>query len=132
MSHSALIVEDDADRAAIFAEALKSAGFEPQVIRDGAVAQQRIKEVAPHIIVLDLHLPNVDGSILLNQIRTDSVLKGSIVIVATADALMGEIYRDVADIVLIKPVSYTQLRDLSLRLRAVQWDGREATATKSK
>jgi PAS domain S-box-containing protein len=132
MSHSALIVEDDADLAAIFAEALKSAGFEAQVIRDGAIAQQRIKEVAPHIIVLDLHLPNVDGSILLNQIRTDSVLKGSIVIVATADALMGEIYRDVADIVLIKPVSYTQLRDLSVRLRAVQWDGREATGTKAK
>jgi hypothetical protein len=59
-------------------------------------------------------------------------LKGSIVIVATADALMGEIYRDVADIVLIKPVSYTQLRDLSVRLRAVQWDGREATGTKAK
>jgi PAS domain S-box-containing protein len=119
-SQSALIVEDDADLAAIFAEALKSAGFEPQVIRDGAIAQRRIKEITPHIIILDLHLPHVDGSTLLTQIRADGALKGTIVIVATADALMGELYRDVADIVLIKPISFIQLRDLSSRLRAVQ------------
>ena len=120
MSRSALIVEDDADLAAIFSEALKSAGFDPKVIRDGAVAQRRIKELAPHIIILDLHLPHVDGSTLLTQIRADSALKGTIVIVATADALLGEMYRDTADIVLIKPISFIQLRDLSSRLRAVQ------------
>jgi PAS domain S-box-containing protein len=122
MSHSALIVEDDADLATIFAEALKSAGFETQVIRDGAVAQRRIKEITPQIIILDMHLPHVDGAALLSQIRTDSALKGTVVIVATADALMGEMYRDEADIVLIKPISFTQLRDLSSRLRAVQWN----------
>jgi signal transduction histidine kinase len=120
MSRSALIVEDDADLAAIFSEALKSAGFEPKVIRDGAVAQRRIKELAPHIIILDLHLPHVDGSTLLTQIRADNALKNTIVIVATADALLGEMYRDIADIVLIKPISFIQLRDLSSRLRAVQ------------
>jgi CheY-like chemotaxis protein/anti-sigma regulatory factor (Ser/Thr protein kinase) len=120
MSQSALIVEDDADLASIFAEALKSAGFEPQVIRDGAIAQRRIKEIAPHIVILDLHLPHVDGSTLLAQIRSDGALKGTVVIVATADALMGEMYRDIADIVLIKPISFTQLRDLSSRLRAAQ------------
>jgi CheY-like chemotaxis protein len=120
MRHVALVVEDDADLAAIFAEALQSAGFEPEVIRDGAVAQRRMKEVVPDIVILDLHLPNVDGSSLLHQIRADGTLKETIVIVSTADALMGEIYRDVADIVLIKPVSFTQLRDLSSRLRAVQ------------
>jgi PAS domain S-box-containing protein len=121
MSHSALIIEDDADLAAIFAEALKSAGFEPQIIRDGAMAQRRIREVTPHIVILDLHLPHVDGTTLLTQIRSDGALKNTIVIVATADAVMGEMYRENADIVLIKPVSFMQLRDLSARLRAVQW-----------
>ncbi len=117
MNQLALIIEDDADLASIFSEALKAAGFEAQVIRDGALAQQRIKETAPHIVILDLHLPHVDGSILLDDIRSDKALKNTIVVVATADALMGEIYRDSADIVLIKPISFTQLRDLSARLR---------------
>jgi PAS domain S-box-containing protein len=120
MSHSALIIEDDADLAAIFAEALKAAGFDSNVIRDGAIAQQRIKEVVPHIVILDMHLPHVDGATLLKQIRADERLKGTIVIITTADAIMGDMYRDVADIVLIKPISFTQLRDLSSRLRAVQ------------
>lgn len=120
MSRTALIIEDDADLASIFAEALKSAGYEPQVISDGAVAQRKIQETIPHIVILDLHLPHVDGSTLLTQIRADGALKNTIVIVATADALMGELYRDAADIVLIKPISFTQLRDLSSRLRAAQ------------
>lgn len=119
-SNSALIIEDDADLAVIFAEALRSAGFEPQVIRDGAIAQRRIKEISPYIVILDLHLPHVDGSTLLAQIRADGVLKGTIVIVATADAIMAETYRDAADIVLIKPISFTQLRDLSSRLRVAR------------
>jgi len=120
MSHSALIVEDDSDLATIFAEALKAAGFESQVIRDGAVAQQRIKEIVPHIVILDLHLPHVDGATLLKQIRSDDRLRNTIVIITTADALMGDMYREIADIVLIKPIAFTQLRDLSSRLRAAQ------------
>jgi DNA-binding response OmpR family regulator len=122
LSNIALIVEDDADLADIFATALRAAGFEPQVIRDGAIAQRRIKEVLPYIVVLDLHLPHVDGSTLLTQIRADGAMKGTIVIVATADAMMAEIYREAADIVLVKPISFTQLRDLSSRLRATQWN----------
>jgi CheY-like chemotaxis protein len=120
MTYSALIIEDDPDLAAIFAEALKSAGFEPQVIRDGAMALKRIKQTAPYIIILDLHLPHVDGSTLLTQIRADVALNRTVVIVATADAVMGELYREAADIVLIKPISFTQLRDLSFRLRTAQ------------
>ena len=121
-SNIALIVEDDTDLATIFSEALKTAGFEPEVIRDGAIAQRRLKEITPYIVILDMHLPHVDGSTLLTQIRSDGALQDTIVIIATADALMAEIYRETADIVLIKPISFTQLRDLSSRLRATQWN----------
>jgi PAS domain S-box-containing protein len=120
MNQTALIIEDDGDLAAIFAEALKSAGFEPEVIRDGAIAEKRIKEVVPQIVILDLHLPHIDGPTLLAQIRADATLKATIVIVATADALMGKRFNDSADIVLIKPISFVQLRDLSARLRVFQ------------
>ncbi len=125
MTPTALIIEDDADLALVFAEALRSAGYEAHVIHDGAVAQRRIKEVVPHIVILDLHLPHVDGPTLLTQIRADGVLKDTIVIVATADALLGEVYREAADIVLIKPISFIQLRDMCARLRMVRW-GAEA------
>ncbi len=116
MSNLALIIEDDVDLSNIFAEALKAAGFETDVIRDGALAQQKLKEVTPNIVVLDMHLPHVDGSALLKQIRADETIKDTTVIIATADALMGDMYREQADFVLVKPISFTQLRDLTSRL----------------
>ncbi len=112
----AMIIEDDVDLSNIFAEALKAAGFETEVVRDGAVAQQKLGKTVPHVVILDMHLPHVDGSALLSQIRATEALKSTTVIVATADALMGDMYREQADFVLIKPISFTQLRDLTSRL----------------
>jgi hypothetical protein len=39
------------------------------------------------------------------------------VIITTADARMGEAYTDQVDFVLIKPISFVQLRDLTNRLK---------------
>lgn len=67
-----------------------------------------------------MHLPNVSGNILLKQIRADERLKKTRVVVATADAQMGESLRGEADLVLIKPITFTQLRDLSFRLHPLK------------
>jgi PAS domain S-box-containing protein len=117
MSKLGLIIEDDEDLTNIFAEALITAGYETEIIRDGSVAQQKLEQIVPDLVVLDMHLPHVDGVSLLNQIRTDKRLAGTLVIIATADAVLGDMYRDTADFVLIKPISFSQLRDLSVRLR---------------
>ena len=117
MENLAFVIEDDEDLSNIFAEALKSSGFDVETIRDGGVAQQRIKEAEPEIIILDMHLPHVDGATLLKQVRSDPRLKHTRVLITTADALLGEYYRDEADSVLIKPVSFSQLRDLTMRYK---------------
>ncbi|MBN2386286.1 MAG: response regulator [Anaerolineales bacterium] len=112
----ALVIEDDEDLATIFSEALQAAHFTVETIRDGKQAQIRLFAVQPQVIILDMHLPNVDGMVLLRLIRADPRLKDTIIVVATADARMGELYVDEADFVLIKPISFTQLRDLTERL----------------
>lgn len=115
----ALVIEDDIDLSEIFTKALEAAGFEVETIHDGAVAQQRLGNVIPNVIVLDMHLPHVDGPTLLKQIRGDTRLQKSRIIIATADNVQGEFYRDQATIVMIKPISFSQLRDISARLKAV-------------
>ena len=40
-------------------------------------------------------------------------------VIATADARMGEAFTDIADFVLIKPITFTQLRDLTARLHKI-------------
>ena len=116
MSELAMVIEDDEDLATIFTEALQAAHYEVETIRDGLTAQERLTEEVPQVIILDMHLPGVDGTELITQIHADPRLKETKVIIATADARMGETYTDEVDLVLIKPIAFTQLRDLTIRL----------------
>ncbi len=115
----ALIIEDDPKLAHIFGEALRAAEFEAEIISDGHVAADRLAATIPAVVVLDLHLPEVSGEAILHQIRADERLAGTSVMVATADPHLAETLRNQADLVLIKPISFGQLRDLAKRLRPV-------------
>jgi two-component system cell cycle response regulator DivK len=118
MSTLALIIEDDEDLANIFAEALRGVGFEVEHAADGQVARERLRNGAvPYIILLDMHLPHVSGADLLADLKSDDRFNETTIIITTADARMGETYGDMADFVLIKPISFVQLRDLTSRLK---------------
>ncbi len=115
----ALVIEDEANLADIFSEAMLAAGFSPEVINHGSVAQQRITEVVPEIIVLDLHLPGVDGVHLFSNIMNNDRLRNTKVIIATADHNLSLTLRDKATLVLLKPIRFSQLQDLSKRLKGL-------------
>lgn len=115
----ALVIEDDEDLSEIFTRALEGAGFEVETIRDGQAAQQRLEgDIIPTVIALDLHLPHVDGATLLKQIKADERFAKTRVILTTADAVQAEHLRDKVNIVLVKPIFFTQLRDISARLKS--------------
>lgn len=114
----ALVIEDDEDLSEIFTKALEQAGFEVETIRDGKVAQERLgQEPVPNVLAVDLHLPHVDGSTLLKQIHADERFTKARVIITTADAVQAEFLHDLATVVLVKPISFSQLRDISARLK---------------
>jgi chemosensory pili system protein ChpA (sensor histidine kinase/response regulator) len=117
MKNIALVIEDDADLSEIFSRALQAAGFEVESIQDGKTAQERLKETVPNVIVLDMHLPFVDGPTLLKQIHADKRLSKARIIIATADSAQAEFYRNMATIVMVKPITFSQLRDISARLK---------------
>lgn len=119
MSQLALIIEDDEDLASIFAEALRGVGFDVELVADGKAAQERLKNgTPPFLILLDMHLPHISGADLLtNIIKKEDQFADTVVIITTADARMGEAYTDQVDFVMIKPISFVQLRDLTSRLK---------------
>ncbi|MBN1147282.1 MAG: response regulator [Anaerolineales bacterium] len=117
MKPLALIVEDYEDQAIIFTKALERAGYETETILDGQLARQRLTEIAPDVIVLDLHLPNISGVELFRQIKADARLKTARVFLATADAAMADRLKDECDLVLLKPISFSQLTTLAARFR---------------
>ena len=112
----ALIIEDDYDASTIFATALQVVGFDTEIIPSGEQAVERLSTTVPDLVMLDLHLPRVVGTDILQQIRRDERLKDTLVIVASADARMADMIRPLADLVLLKPTTFSQVRDLASRL----------------
>jgi two-component system response regulator len=114
----ALIIEDHEDSGIIFANALQEAGFDVEVIRSGDTALTWLAGTTPAAVVLDLELPRVPGAEILRQIRADARLANTHVIIATAFPDIAADLEDEADLVLIKPIGYSQLRDLANVCRA--------------
>ena len=115
-SPQALIIEDNEDASTIFARALQEAGFEFEIIQTGDAALARLADATPDVVVLDLELPRVSGVEILHHIRADTRLAGIQVIITTAYPDLAAGLEEEADLVLFKPVSFVQLRDLATRL----------------
>lgn len=113
---SAWIIEDEADLSEIYSKALQGGGFDTEAIRDGKSALARLTGDAPSIIVLDLHLPYVSGAAILEQIRANERFSKTSVIVTTADERLANEMHSKADLVLLKPISISQLRELAQRM----------------
>ncbi len=120
----ALIIEDNEDQRWIFSSAVEDAGYAVEAIEDGIAALGRLKEVAPHLVVLDLHIPGVPGKTILSTIRSEKALSAVFVILATADAQVADELRSQADLVLLKPISFFQLNQLAERF--LKSPGRDA------
>ena len=117
MSALVFIIEDDEDLSTIFADALETVGYQVEQIKDGLKAQQRLKEEVPFMILLDMHLPHISGADLMKEIKADERFNDTYVILTTADARLAEAYESIADFVMVKPISFVQLRDLTARLK---------------
>lgn len=64
-----LIVDDSALMRRLLNEIFTAAGdFHVEIARSGAEAIERLREVAPDVVTLDIHMPGMDGLACLDQI----------------------------------------------------------------
>ena len=111
----AFIIEDDSAQNRIFSIALQK-DFELLCIFDGLEAVRQLKQAIPKLIVLDMNLPGLHGSKILEFVRADPKFSQTQVIMATADALQAFNLEQDADLILLKPISPGQLRELAKRM----------------
>jgi len=78
-----LVVDDDKAIRQLYRAALMLAGFAVDTAEDGVGALRRIDEACPDLIVLDLHLPLIDGLTVLSEVRANSETSSVPVIVVT-------------------------------------------------
>jgi diguanylate cyclase (GGDEF)-like protein len=112
----ALIIEDDPSSGNLFSHILEFVGYTTEIIKDGKTALARLDEIVPTLVLLDLNLPpGVSGSDVLYSIRANQKLADIPVLVVTAYPNIAEEIHNEADLVLFKPVSVGQLRNLVSR-----------------
>lgn len=109
----ALIVEDHHNLSIVFAQAVEEAGFETEIVRSGDKALERLAATVPDFVLLDLHLPKVLGTEILRQIRADPRLAKTRVAVITAYQNLARAVKGEADWILMKPITFGQLRELA-------------------
>ena len=71
-SHRILLVEDDAGIASGVVRFLKRHGFEIELATDGLAGVRQFADFNPHLIILDLMLPELSGFQVLEAVRARS------------------------------------------------------------
>lgn len=79
-----LVVDDDLDLVRLVRAYLEKAGFQVLVAYNGATAWHILRRDRPALVVLDLMLPDQDGWDITRQVRADSVLTKTPIIMLTA------------------------------------------------
>ncbi|HZU87148.1 MAG TPA: response regulator [Anaerolineaceae bacterium] len=111
-----LIVEDDRKLSTIYSLTLEETGFEIVTAADGIEAMAQLAQITPDLVLLDLHLPGIPGTQVLQHIRTEARLANVRVILATADDRLAETLEGQANMILLKPISPEQLSLLAARI----------------
>lgn len=114
----AIVIDDDVQLANSFQMILNLCGFDVEVVNDSRLAVDKIREIQPTLITLDLQMPHVTGLDILQAIRADETIANTKVIMLTASSYISqdESIFDLADLVLSKPASVKQIQDFAVRL----------------
>lgn len=130
--HKILLVDDEPDILEFLGYNLRKEGYEVHTCNNGKEALARAREVHPHLIILDVMMPQMDGIETCTEIRKIDDLKNTIVIFLTA---RGEDYSQIAgfeagaDDYVTKPIKPRVLVSrVKALLRRYKDDGEEDTA----
>jgi len=80
-----LMVEDHPDVADLYQLKLQLEGYRVAVASDGAAGLQLARSLKPDLIVLDIHVPHLDGLQLLAALREDETTRDQLVVVCSED-----------------------------------------------
>lgn len=112
-----LIVEDDAPLASFISKGLIQENYVVDIAEDGQIAREKAAQNDYDLLILDLNLPHVDGTGVLQTLREKSSSLPVLVLTARNGLAERVAVLDMgADDYLVKPFSFSEL---SARLRAL-------------
>ena len=109
-----LVVEDNERNMKLFCEVLESSGYRTLEAETGELAVALTTEHRPDLVLMDIHLPDIDGVEALRRLRANERTASVPVLALTAQAMEGDRERFLAagfDGYLSKPVNIMDLLD---------------------
>jgi len=70
-----LIIDDEEDLARITSKWIRSGGYDVVCYHEGKGAVEKVKELKPHLILLDVILPDISGIEICKVLQQDKQLK---------------------------------------------------------
>lgn len=80
-----LIVDDEKDTADMLARRFSSQDYEVETAHSGETAVEKVKAIRPHIMLLDIQMPGMDGIEALKQAREADPSLGIIMVTGLPD-----------------------------------------------
>ncbi len=108
MPKTILIVEDNELNMKLFSDLLEAHGFATLQTNEGANVLALMKQHHPHLVLMDIQLPEISGLDVTRMIKADDELKSTPVIAVTAFAMKGDeekIRQGGCDAYITKPIS---------------------------
>lgn len=109
-----LLAEDDAVSREFLCEAIQACGGDPTACSDGPAALARAREGHWHLLVLDHHLPGMNGEAVLGALRADpgeaAAVPPALATTAEPDGVRALLLEAGFAQVLAKPISLEALR----------------------
>jgi CheY-like chemotaxis protein len=87
-----LVVDDDPISLKIIESLLTSNGYDVTISNDAEQIEKNTKSFDPHLIIMDLLMPNVDGNEAVRRIQKDPTLDSIPLIFLTAIAMRDTIH----------------------------------------
>ena len=114
-----LVVEDDANQCLLYAEELRGDGYEVVTARDGKEALEAIEKDPPHLVVMDISMPGMDGIESMSRMLAQNDKLP--IILNTAYATYKENFRAwSADAYVVKSSDLTELKSTIKRVLAAR------------
>jgi signal transduction histidine kinase/CheY-like chemotaxis protein len=102
---TALIVDDDSDARDLLDRLARRMNYETIVASDGGQAIEIARQSRPDVILLDLHMPVMDGWTVLEQLQSDPALKTIPTIVVSVDDDSRNCFKMGAEDFFTKPIN---------------------------
>lgn len=92
-----LVVDDDSTLLDMYKERLVSSGYEVITAPNGEIALAKVVETLPHVILLDVMMPKINGFDVLNIVKSSPETKNIPVIILTALSQENHKQKGIAD-----------------------------------